>query len=347
VNGRAGLNTRPYLYHPLLPVTVVNVTGRNQPAIGGIDLGATKILSVVVTHGGKLLAEDLRPTGGADGPEAVIASMIASLRHAIADAGNPKLDAIGVDAPGPVDYTQGLVTSPPNLPGWHNVPLASIIAKEFGVPCVLENDANAAAVSEHRWGAGRGSRHMLFLTVSSGVGGGIIIDGELYRGTSGAAGEVGHMTINARGARCHCGRRGCLEMYASGVGIARIARRLVARRPDSLLARLAREQPLTAKLVHDAADQGDDEARKLIANAGEALGVGLGSLINIFNPQVIVLDGSLTKMPDLYLGPAREAAQRESFAQSWSDVRIVVGDLGDRAPALGAAAIALEATRAK
>jgi len=154
------------------------------------------------------------------------------------------------------------------------------------------------------------------------------------------------MTINARGARCHCGRRGCLEMYASGVGIARIARRLVARRPDSLLARLAREQPLTAKLVHDAADQGDGEARKLIANAGEALGVGLGSLINIFNPQVIVLDGSLTKMGDLYLGPARETALSQAFPDMAKDVRIVVGDLGDRAPALGAAAIALETVRA-
>ena len=154
------------------------------------------------------------------------------------------------------------------------------------------------------------------------------------------------MTINARGGRCHCGCRGCLEMYASGIAIARLGRRLAARHPESLLARLAREQPLSAKLVHQAADQGDEGARDLIAEAGHALGVGLASLINVFNPQVIVLDGSLTKMGDLYLGPARETAQRESFAQSWSDVRIVVGELGDRSAALGAAAVALEAMRA-
>ena len=319
------------------------MTGKTPLVIGGIDLGATKILSVLVDQHGKLLGEDLRPTEGAEGPDAVIANMVASLRHAIATAGDVRLAAIGIDAPGPVDYGHGIVTSPPNLPGWHDVPLASIVGKEFGVPCVLENDANAAALAEHRWGSGRGSRHMLFLTVSSGVGGGIIIDGNLYRGASGAAGEVGHMTINARGARCHCGRRGCLEMYASGVGIARLARRLVARRRDSLLARMAREQPLTAKLVHEAAEQGDEDARKLIAGAGYALGVGLGSLINVFNPQVIVLDGSLTKMGDLYLGPARETAQRESFEQSWQDVHIVVGELGDRSAALGAAAVALEA----
>ena len=322
------------------------MTGKTPPIIGGIDLGATKILSVVVSRSGRLLAEDLRPTEGVEGPDAVIANMIASLRQAVASAGGGQLAAIGIDAPGPVDYARGIITSPPNLPGWHDVPLAAIVEKEFGVPCILENDANAAAFAEHRWGSGRGSRHMLFLTVSSGVGGGIIIDGNLYRGASGAAGEVGHMTINARGARCHCGCRGCLEMYASGIAIARLGRRLAARHPESLLARLAREQPLTAKLVHEVADKGDESARDLIAGAGRDLGVGLASLINVFNPEVIVLDGSLTKMGDLYLGPARETAQRESFAQNWSDVRIVVGELGDRSAALGAAAVALEAMRA-
>ncbi len=185
----------------------------------------------------------------------------ASLRQAAQRCQGGRLAAIGIDAPGPVDYAHGIITTPPNLPGWHDVPLASIIGKEFGVPCVLENDANAAALAEHRWGSGRGSRDMLFLTVSSGIGGGIIIDGKLYRGASGAAGEVGHMTIDIRGPRCHCGRRGCLEMYASGLAIARLARRLVGRHPRSLLARMAREQPLTAKLVHEASDRGDEDAR--------------------------------------------------------------------------------------
>jgi glucokinase len=322
------------------------VTRKNPLLIGGIDLGATKILSVVVTEGGKLLAEDLRPTDGTDGLDAVVGNMVASLRQAVANAGNVELAAVGVDAPGPIDYPRGLVTHPPNLPGWHDVPLASIIGREFGLPCILENDANAAALAEHRWGSGRGTRHMLFLTVSSGIGGGIIIDGELYRGASGGAGEVGHMTIDRGGPRCGCGRRGCLEMHASGLAIGRLAQRLVAKQKGSLLAKMAREEPLTAKLVSDAADQGDEGARELIAKAGRDLGVGLANLINIFNPEMIVLDGSLTKMGDLYLGPARETALSEAFPDMAKDVRIVVGDLGDRAPALGAAAITLESTRA-
>ncbi len=323
------------------------MSGRNQLPIGGIDLGATKILSVVVSHSGDVLAEDIRPTNGSEGPAAVIAHMIASLRQAMANGSIDELVAVGVDAPGPVDYDRGVITEPPNLPGWHDVPLAALLGKEFGVPCVLENDANASALAEHRWGAGRGSGHMLFLTLSSGIGGGIVIDGALYRGASGAAGEVGHMTINTRGARCHCGRRGCLEMYASGLAIARRGRRLVARRPDSLLARMAREQPLTAKLIQQAAEQGDDGARELIAAAGRDLGVGLGSLINVFNPEVIVLGGSLTKIGEPYLGPARETAQRECFEQAWRDVRIVLGALGDRSAAMGAAAISLDAAHGR
>ena len=321
------------------------MSGRNQLPVGGIDLGATKILSVVVSHAGDVLAEDIRPTEGVEGPDAVIANMTASLRQAMASAGIDRLAAVGVDAPGPVDYERGVVTEAPNLPVWHDVPLAPLFSKEFGAPCALENDANASALAEHRWGAGRGSRHMLFLTVSSGVGGGIIVDGALCRGASGAAGEVGHMTINARGPRCGCGRRGCLEMYASGLAIARRARRLVARHPDSLIAMLAREQPLTAKLVQQAAEDGDDGAEELINAAGYDLGIGLGSLINIFNPQMIVIGGSLTKAGDSYLGPAREAAQRESFEQAWQDVRIVVGELGDRSAAMGAAAVAIDAVR--
>jgi glucokinase len=248
-----------------------------------------------------------------------------------------------VAAPGPIDYASGVVTDPPNLPGWHNVPLAEILQRELDARCLLENDANAAAVAEHRWGAGRGSRHMLFLTLSSGIGGGIIIDNALYRGASGSAGEVGHMTIDRRGPICSCGRRGCLEAHASGPAIARSAAQAATRTPGSRLARIAAEDPpLTAMKVHQAADEGDRASRRVIARAGHYLGVGIGSLVNIFNPQVIVLGGSLTKMGELYLGPMRRTAREECFPRPFEDVRIVVGAFVDEAPAIGAAVLAAE-----
>ena len=312
---------------------------------GGLDLGATKILSLVVDAADSVLAEDIRPTLGAEGPDAVIARMAASLRESLSKAGlsEQQLTAVGVSAPGPVDHVHGVVTYPPNLPGWRDVPLASRLQQALGVPCFLENDANAAAVAEHRFGAGRGARHMLFITVSSGVGGGIIIDGALYRGVSGGAGEVGHIILNEDGPPCGCGRRGCLEVYSSGLAIARDGNELAAKNPDSRLARIAAENPpLTAEAIHRAARDGDRVAREIIAGAGYRLGEGIASLINILNPELIVLGGSLIKMGDIYLGPMREAAASGAFPQHWRDVRIVEVALGDQSPALGAASLAAD-----
>ncbi len=316
--------------------------------LGGLDLGATKILSLVVDAAGSRLAEDVRPTLGDEGVDAVIARMADSLRESLTKAGlrEGQLTAVGVSAPGPVDHRRGVVTYPPNLPGWRDVPLASRLQQALGVPCFLENDGNAAAVAEHRFGAGRGVRHMLFITVSSGVGGGIIIDGALYRGASGGAGEVGHIVLNEDGPLCGCGRRGCLEVYCSGLAIAREGSEIAAKQPDSRLGRIAAESPpLTAEAIHRATYDGDGAAQQIIAVAGHRLGEGLASLINILNPELIVLGGSLIKMGDIYLGPAREAAACEAFPQHWRDVRIVEVALGDESPALGAASLAADAVR--
>jgi glucokinase len=327
------------------------MTTNDSPRIlGGIDLGATKILSLIVDAAGSRLAEDVRPTLGDEGPDAVIARMADSLRESLTKANlrEGQLTAVGISAPGPVDCIRGIVTRPPNLPGWRDVPLASRLQQALAIPCFLENDANAAAVAEHRFGAGRGVRDMLFITVSSGVGGGIIIDGDLYRGVSGGAGEVGHIVLNEDGPPCGCGRRGCLEVYTSGLAIAREGSEIAAREPDSRLARIAAESPpLTAEAIHRAADEGDEAARDIIARAGRRLGEGIASLINVLNPELIVLGGSLIKMGDIYLGPAREAAASEAFPQHWRDVRIVEVALGDESPALGAASLAADAVKTR
>ena len=174
------------------------MTMRSALLYAAVDLGGTKVRAVVADGSGRVLGDDIRPSGAADGLEAVLGRMVASLDAALARAGveREQLAGLGIASPGAVDVERGVVPNAPQLPGWQDVPLARLMAERVGVAALLENDASAAALGEHRFGAGRGTRHMLYLTVSTGVGGGIIIDGELYRGKSGAAGELGHVIID-------------------------------------------------------------------------------------------------------------------------------------------------------
>lgn len=316
-----------------------------EPYVVGVDLGGTKIVSLAVAAGGHIMGRDRRPTEAAQGPEAIIQRIVASVRQAIAEADlrETKLKGVGISAPGPCDVRRGVVTHPPNLPGWEDIPLARIMSEALDVPTLLENDANAAAYGEHRFGAGRPYRHMIFITISTGIGGGIIVDGSIYAGASGAAGEVGHMTLEENGPPCGCGSRGCLEALSSGSAIAREAGTLLAQGRCPLLARLLSEgRPLDAESVHLTAQQGDADARAVIERAGRYLGLGLANLINIFNPQGIVLGGGLCQIGPMILDPARAVARERSFAQSFADVSIVEGELGDQAGALGVAALVSE-----
>ena len=310
----------------------------------GIDLGGTKILVVIADAAGRVLGSDRIPTLASQGPDAVIDRICQAVLGAAGDAKLEvsQLRAAGISAPGPIESAEGVITDPPNLPGWHNVPLARIVRERLGVPALLENDANCAGVGEHNFGAGRGFRHMIFITISTGIGGGIIIDNELYAGASGAAGEVGHMGVAPGAGRiCGAGHPGCLEAYASGTAIAARAREAIAEGRLPRVTQLVKEQPpLSAQTVYLAAEQGEAEAASIIREAGIYLGIGLATLINAFNPQAIVLGGGLTHMGERILGPAVETARVRSFAQSFTDVRIIEGELGDRAAALGAIAVA-------
>lgn len=310
---------------------------------GGVDLGGTKILVLISDGNGRVVGTARVGTDANLGPEAVIGHIVQAVEAAAAEAhvDVSALRCVGVSAPGPIDAIEGVITDPPNLPGWHNVPLARILRERLGVPAVLENDANCGAVGEHNFGSGRGYRHMIFVTISTGIGGGIIIDNELYVGASGAAGEVGHLGVSEDGPTCGAGHVGCLEAFASGTAIAARAREAIAAGGLVRTARLAEhDPPLSAETVYMASQQGEAEARAIIESAGRYLGMGLASLINAFNPQAIVIGGGLTNMGETILGPAVETARTRSFAQSFTDVRIVEGELGERAPALGAIAVA-------
>ncbi len=307
--------------------------------IGGVDLGGTKILSIVVDGDMRVLKSDQRPTEAERGPEAVIGRMVASMRAA---ARGRSLRAVGISTPGPCDPDRGIVTSPPNLPGWRDVPLARRVSERLGVPAWIENDANAAAIAEHRLGAGRGSSHLVLVALGTGIGGGFVFGGKLYRGVSGAAGEIGHMQLVPGGRRCGCGRRGCLEALASGRALGEIAAEIIEREPDGILAHIAGYSSATAQHLLEAADAGDESAATAIDEAGSHLGAGLANLIDLLNPEVIVIAGNLRKLGDRYLGPAMALARHEAFAQSVAGVRIVEAGLGDDAAAIGAAIVAAD-----
>jgi glucokinase len=311
----------------------------------GIDLGGTKINTALVDRAGVILARDFRETLVAEGPDAIIARMLDAARQVMnrADVRADQVDAVGVCAPGPLDLDAGLALAPPNLPGWDRIPLTSRIAEGLGMPALLENDANAAALGENRFGAGRGTQHMIYVTASTGIGGGLILDGRLYHGRGGLAGEIGHQTILPHGPICGCGNRGCLESLASGTALARMGRESVARGVPTLIAQLAEGDPgrISAKLVAQAAAQGDAEAKMILSQAMDFLGIGMANLVNLFNPELIVIGGGLTNLGDALFGPVRRAVDRNAFPAAAQAVRIVQAELGDDVGALGAAALAL------
>jgi glucokinase len=306
----------------------------------GLDLGGTKILSLCVDRDLNVVDEDRRETGAEDGPDALIGRMVESARSA---AGAHKILAVGISTPGPTRTKDGIVTTPPNLPGWHDVPLAKLISERMGLPAWIENDVNAGALAEHRIGAGRGTKHLVMVAPGTGVGGGLVLDGKLYRGASGGAGEVGHMQMDPAGPRCPCGRHGCLEVLASGKALGEIARQIAGNEPDGLVAKIAAQEgdEPDARILDLAAEQGDESAMTALIRAGTYFGAGLTNLIDVFNPEVIVIGGSLRKSA-LYYQTALSQAKLQAFPQHAADVRIVEAELGDNAPAIGAAIIAWE-----
>ncbi len=310
----------------------------------GIDLGGTKISTGLVGGNGAIVAHHYQETLAAEGEQTVIRRMLDGARRVMAQAGvsESQVAAVGVGAPGPLDLEAGVVLAPPNLPGWERVPLKRLIEDSLGIATFLENDANAAALGEHRFGAGRGAAHVIYVTVSTGIGGGLILDGDLYHGDSGGAGEIGHMTIMPGGPLCGCGNRGCLEALASGTAIARRARERVAEGAPTLIADLAEGNPkrITAKLVAEAADRGDKEAEAILTEAMDYLGIGMTNLVNLFNPQIIVIGGGLTNVGERLFRPVRQAIARHALPAAAQAVRIAPAELGDKVGVLGAAAAA-------
>ena len=318
----------------------------SESLILGVDLGGTKILTAVVNSQGKMLSIDHSCTPAAEGPDAVMQSIVESTGRALdqAEIAIYELDAIGIGAAGLSNPETGIIFTSPNLPGWRDVPLRDVIEKRLGKKTFLINDANAAALGEFYFGAGRGSRNFIYITISTGIGGGIIIDGKIYTGATGAAGEVGHMTIDVNGPLCNCGNKGCWEILASGTALAREAKhRIKDGVKTSILDYVDGDmEKVTARVIHTAAQQGDSLAKEVIARTGYYVGIGLANLINIFNPEMIVIGGGLSNIGDMLLGPAFEEAGKRAYREAFEVVRFAPAELGRNSGVLGASAFALQ-----
>ncbi len=315
----------------------------DQPVIA-VDIGGTKIISAVITGDGGMLSRVHGLTLAQEGPKKVIGRLVETVKRSIGKAGLriSMIGSICVAAAGIIDYNKGLITEAPNLPGWHNIPLRNILAVELDTPVFLLNDASAAALGEHRLGAGQGLDHLIYLTVSTGIGGGIIIKGELYNGADGCAAEIGHMILQVDGPPCKCGQRGCLEALASGTAIARMAGERLARGEQSILTGMVDSsvKSVTSALVSVAARKGDTLACGVIDAAAGYLGIGLANMVNIFNPQMIIIGGGVSRMGEMLLKPTRKAMKAHAFKLPGRTVRVVRPGLGLDAGLMGAAVYA-------
>lgn len=304
-----------------------------------LDFGGSKHTAAVAEAGGRDWQGHARAYSppGADA-RADIEVMLGLARQVL---GGAQPAAIGVSFGGPVHFGSGLVRRSDHVPGWDDAPLAEIVAKEMGAPAVVDNDANAGAIGEHIYGAGQGHAHMLYVTVSTGVGGGWILNNASWRGVDEMAGEIGHTVIDPDGPRCLCGKHGCVERLASGPFLAEDARAILASQPGrgALLRQLAGGDPqaIDGALLSRAATEGDEVAQEVLRRGARALGIGIGNAANLVNPSLAVVGGGVTRAGEIWWSALQEAVAGTLIAGA--RLEVVPAALGDDAPLWGALAL--------
>ena len=306
----------------------------------GIDLGGTFIKAALLDDALTPAAQHSAPTPTDGGADAVIDAMAEAAETLLARAGVAKTDVagVGIGSPGPLDLDAGVVIGMPNIPGFENVPIRDRLARLIERPAVLENDANAAALGEFLVGSGRDGRDMVLLTLGTGIGSGIVIDGKLLHGAHGMGAEVGHMIIDAGGRPCGCGQRGCLERYASATHLAAHARRLIEEdgRESALATLLSEKGSFDARDVQHAAGEGDRLAKEVWAEAVECLAVACVNLARVLDPELIVLGGGMAKAGEALMRPLRERFRRLHWTLAQPRTRLALAELGNDAGVIGA-----------
>jgi glucokinase len=326
------------------------MTSDSDRWVVGVDLGGTNIVVATMTADGQHTAGVQQGlTLAAEGADAVVARIAAMIDASIAETRTSHgitRDAIlgvGIGSPGPLDREKGIVIVTPNL-GWRDFPLRDRIGEAVGLPATLDNDANCATLGEWWIGAARGGRHVVGITIGTGIGGGLVLDGRLFHGASDVAGEIGHTTVDVTGRRCKCGNYGCIEAYASAPAIAERAREALEHGETSTISLLVNGDlsRITARVVYDAAKAGDPVALEIVREAAKFLGAGLANLLNIFNPDVVVIAGGVTAAGDTLFDPLRAEIRRRAFRPAVEACRVVAGTLPGTAGVAGAVAAFLQ-----
>ena len=317
----------------------------------GIDIGGTNlVVGAVAEDGSALHALRSEPTRPEEGSDAVL-RRLGGMGRAVMDetrkmVPGAEFAGVGAGAPGPLDTKRGVVLLTPNL-GWVNLPLRQLLQDALGIPAMIDNDANCAVLGEWWRGAARGAKQVIGITIGTGIGGGIIVDGRLYHGASDCAGEIGHTTVEVNGRRCKCGNYGCLEAYASGPAIARRAVEAIeagqtSKLPDYVDGALER---ITAQTVYQAAHDGDELAEEVVGDTAKFLGAGIANMINIFNPEIVVVFGGVTYAGERLFGPLRREVAKRAFKPAVAVCRIVPAELTGTAGVYGAARTFIDQTR--
>lgn len=305
-----------------------------------VDFGGTKIRSAIVLPDGAVEGWNTTETPRGEGASAVVERVAESVESSITSSGvqATEIRAMGVAAPGPLDHKTGTVLHAPNIPGFENVQVAGPLIERLGFPVFLGNDANLAALAEHAYGAGRGVRDMVYVTVSTGVGGGVLVGGELLLGATGNAGEVGHATVNMHGDYHQCGNLGCVEMYASGGGMSQQAgAALAAGRKSSLRSALDERDRVTGRQVIEAARHGDSLAVEIVGQAVDALASGILSFVHVLNPELVIVGGGVANAGDILFDPLRKTVCERALPGFGEILRIEPWTLGESVGILGAA----------
>ncbi len=309
---------------------------------GGVDIGGTKLAVGVTDAEGRVLASRRLPTDLALTPDAVCRQLAAMLDEAALESGSDSLAALGIGCGGPLNRETGTLYTVPNMRGWDGFPLRAWFEERYRLPTALDNDANAQALAEARFGAGRGHSHVCYFTVSTGIGGGFVVNGRLFRGATDLAGEFGHQILLPDGPLCPCGGRGCLEALASGTSMARRARERLRKGAHSSVFTEAEAERVTAKALAEAARQGDPFALSAWEEAGAWLGLGIVNVIHLLNPSVVVLGGGVSQAGDLILAPVRRVVKERGLAPLVSSCAIMAAGIGADVGIVGAAALAKE-----